>query len=124
MADALHHGPDALPPGLFAGDERRVMLAMAAHANTISHARLIALEDSFAATRRALGEGAFNQLSRAYIAAGQGLDGALNAIGDGLPDWLEAEGQGAVLTAIARFDHAFIAAHHARDEQALILTSL
>ncbi|MEQ1726618.1 MAG: DNA-binding domain-containing protein [Sphingopyxis sp.] len=124
MADALHHGPDALPDGLFAGDARRTLLAMAAHANTISHGRLVALEDSFPATRRALGEAAFNQLTRAYIEAGMGLDGQLNDIGDGFPAWLETESQGAALVAIARFDHAFIAAHHARDAAVLTLGDL
>ncbi|MEQ1510559.1 MAG: DNA-binding domain-containing protein [Sphingopyxis sp.] len=124
IADALRLGPDALPRSLFSGDEHRVMLAMAAHANTISHGRLVALEDSFPATRRALGDAVFNQLSRAYIDAGMGLDGALNDIGDAFPDWLGAQGQGATLVTIARFDCAFLAAHHTHDADAITLADL
>lgn len=124
VACALRDGPGALPSDMFAGDERRILLAMAAHANTISHGRLVALEDSFTATRRALGEAAFNQLTRAYIEAGLGLDGPLNDIGHAFPDWLEEQGQGAALVAIARFDLAFLHAHHCRDAAALTLADL
>lgn len=124
VADALRDGPSALPSDMFVGDARRILLAMAAHANTISHGRLVALEDSFPATRRALGEATFNQLTRAYVEAGLGLGGQLNDIGHAFPDWIERQGQGAVLVAIARFDLAFLRAHHCRDAVALTLADL
>lgn len=124
FAEALIHGPDALAHHLFAGDQRRVLLAMAAHANTVSHARLLALEDSFPALRRAVGDAVFNQLARGYVDAGCATAEPLNSIGRAFPDWLEQEGQGAAMVAIARFDAAWLDAHHSSDARAMTLSDL
>ena len=51
----INDGPDALDHSLFDGPIDRVMLGLKAHANTISHARLVALEETFPLTRQALG---------------------------------------------------------------------
>ena len=40
----INDGPDALDPELFSGPIDRVLLGLKAHANTISHARLVALK--------------------------------------------------------------------------------
>ncbi|HMS22082.1 MAG TPA: DNA-binding domain-containing protein [Sphingorhabdus sp.] len=63
----LNEGPDTLDPALFAGAPERVLLGLKAHANTISHARLVALEESFPLTRGEMGEERFNTLSREYV---------------------------------------------------------
>ncbi len=42
---------DHLPDDLFAGPHERVLVGMKVHANTISHARLVALEETFPRTR-------------------------------------------------------------------------
>ena len=52
----INHGPAALDHTLFDGPLERVLLGLKAHANTISHARLVALEESFPLTRQALGD--------------------------------------------------------------------
>lgn len=65
--DTINQGPNALDPSLFEGPIDRVMLGLKAHANTISHARLIALEETFPMTREAMGEDIFNDLTREYI---------------------------------------------------------
>ncbi len=65
--DTINQGPNALDPDLFDGPIDRVMLGLKAHANTISHARLIALEETFPMTREAMGEDIFNDLTREYV---------------------------------------------------------
>lgn len=124
FASALRSGPDALSPTLLDGNAGRNLLAMAAYANTISHARLVALEDIFPTCRSAMGESAFNAASRAYVDAGNGVHGPLDAIGDAFPDWLDHSGKNADLVAIARFDLAFLAAYHAPDIPVIQATEL
>ncbi len=63
----LNEGPQILDPDVFEGPIDRIMLGLKAHANTISHARLIALEESFPMTREELGHDIFNAISRDYI---------------------------------------------------------
>jgi len=62
----INEGPGKLDPAIFAGDAQRVFLGLKAHANTISHARLVALEETFPRLREAMGDEGFNQLSRAF----------------------------------------------------------
>ena len=45
--DTINNGPDVLDPALFAGPLDRVLIGLKTHANTISHARLTALEATF-----------------------------------------------------------------------------
>lgn len=66
--DTINQGPDALDVNLFEGPIDRIILGLKAHANTISHARLIALEETFPMTRESIGEDIFNRLSREFIA--------------------------------------------------------
>src|SRR3990167_5553595 len=70
IAATLLHGPAYLPDGLFAGGEAAALRGLRVHANSISHARLVALEDSFPRTRAHLGDAEFNRQSRAFLDAG------------------------------------------------------
>ena len=81
VAATLMRGPDHLPPTLFAGDAAAVLRGLRVHANTISHARLVALEASFPRTRAYLGEGEFNRLSRAFLDSGGAAGRSLTDIG-------------------------------------------
>ena len=67
MMAALDHGPAHLPDGLFIGSPERVLAGMKVHANTISHARLVALEETFPRTREAIGHDRFNAHSRLFL---------------------------------------------------------
>ncbi len=60
--DTINEGPDRLDALLFAGSTDRVLLGLKAHANTINHARLVALEETFPLTRQEIGEAPFNLL--------------------------------------------------------------
>jgi hypothetical protein len=84
----INQGPDALDPTLFAGPINRVLLGLKAHANTINHARLVALEDSFPLTRQEMGEAAFNTLSRDYVETDEARACDSNSIGRHFADFL------------------------------------
>ncbi len=124
FADALRIGPDALPAELFSGPPQRNLLAMAAHANTISHGRLVAMEDIFPTYRGIVGDAQFNARSRRYVEQGFGLYGGLDAIGDVFPDWLADDGEATDLIAIARFDLAYLTAYHCADTPVLTMALL
>ena len=93
MMRAIALGPDHLPEGLFVGMRSNAVRGLSVHANTISHARLIALEETFPRTRRYLGEAAFNRLSRAFCESGHVGSLPLARIGCCFPAWLEDAGQ-------------------------------
>jgi hypothetical protein len=120
IAATLLRGPDHLPPGLFAGDDNAVLRGLRVHANTISHARLVALEESFPRTRDHLGEAEFNRLSRAFVEQGGAQGRSLTDIGAGFPDWL-ADPRAADL---ARIEWLWLESYHAAEAPALALADL
>ena len=81
IAATLLRGPAQLPADLFAGGDAAVMRGLRVHANTISHARLVALEETFPRTRDYLGEKEFNRLSRLFVDEGGAENRSLNDIG-------------------------------------------
>ncbi len=120
IAATLLHGPDHLPAGLFAGSAGEVLRGLRVHANTISHARLVALEDTFPYTRAYLGEAEFNRLSRAFLDAGGARHRALADIGKGFAETLADP----VAADLARIEAAWLIAYHAADAPALELADL
>jgi hypothetical protein len=124
MMAALDHGPAHLHEDLFSGSAERVLAAMKVHANTISHARLVALEETFPRTRETLGHDHFNQLSRLFLyqpgVAGQ----ALAVIGDGFDAFLRNQGAGEGAADLARFEWVWLQAYHSADAQPLALGEL
>lgn len=124
MMRALDLGPGELPDGLFAGARSRVLMGMTVHANTISHARLVALEDTFPRTRAQLGHETFNEHSRRFT----GLPGVtarpLARIGTGFPDFLDEAGETCVAVDLARFEWLWLEAYHAADALPLRLGAL
>lgn len=117
MARSIEQGPPACPTEMFEGGTERVLLGMMVHANTISHARLVALESSFPRTRAAMGEARFNALSRAFLGSGHGHDCPLALIGAALPAWLGADPQKGSFAQLAAFELAYREAWGARDAQ-------
>ncbi len=86
--DTINDGPDRLDPTLFAGPPDRILLGLKAHANTISHARIVALEETFPLTRQHLGDAAFNALAREFVESDVAQASDVNRIGLGFPDYL------------------------------------
>ena len=122
----LQQGPDAFPAELFAGSTERALLGLRAHANTISHARLVALEDSFPRTRTHIGEARFNAISRAYVERPDVMGLRVTDLGRGFPDFLADQLEPADPAAVecARIEWAWLKAYHAPEAAALTLADL
>jgi len=124
VMQALDHGPAYLPEGLFAGSPDRVLAGMKVHANTISHARLVALEDTYPRSREVLGHEAFNAHSRRFIVQPGVTAAALADIGAGFAAFLREAGESAGAADLARFEWCWLASYHAADAAALALDAL
>lgn len=120
IAATLLYGPDHLPAGLFAGDDNAVLRGLRVHANTISHARLVALEETFPRTRDYLGEAEFNRLSRAFVDSGGAERLALSEIGRDFAGWLDDP----LAADIARIEWAWLESYNAAEAGALRLADL
>ncbi len=124
FAKTINDGPHALHPALFDGAIDRVILGLKAHANTISHARLVALEETFRRTRNALGDSKFNALSRAYCETEFARSSVPNSIGEGFGQFLQACAQDAAIIDLCRIEWAWLESYHAPDAPALMLADL
>lgn len=122
MAQAIDHGPGFMPQGLFAGLHGRALSGLRIHANTISHARLVALEDTFPRTRGRLGHERFNTLSRDYVELSLAQALPLNQIGAGFPDFLRE--RAAAASDLARFEWLWLESYHAAEARPLRLADL
>lgn len=121
---ALEHGPDHMPFNLFAGPRERVLIGMKVHANTISHARLVALEETFPRTREALGHDRFNADSRRFLSSAEVAARPLMQIGAGFDTFLAAHSASPDTAELARFEWHWLAAYHAPDATPLMLAAL
>lgn len=124
MQQALDHGPDHLPEGLFAGPHARIMAGFKTHANTISHARLIALEETFPRTLAWMGHARFNEHSRLYLEQPGVTARALTHIGKEFPSFLHQCGAARAAAELARFEWLWLEAYHAADSPPLRLAGL
>lgn len=120
IAATLLQGPAHLPANLFAGNDAAVLRGLRVHANSISHARLVAIEETFPRTRAYLGESEFNRLSRRFVEEGGAQRRSLNDVGAGFADWL-ADPRAADM---ARVEWAWLETYHAADAPALALADL
>lgn len=126
---ALDHGPGHCPPDLLSGPVAAIVRGLKAHANTIAHARHVALEETYPRTRQALGEEEFHQVARAHLAQpatlrcghtrigkrfAERLSGAARDLASAEWAWIEAHGAADALPfdlgAIAGLDAAALAA--------------
>lgn len=121
---ALDEGPAWLPDDLFAGGHLAAIRGMKVHANTISHARLVALEDTFPRTRALLGHERFNQHSRRFT----GLPGVtamtLARIGTDFSHFLGEVGEIRATVDLAAFEWLWLEAYHAAEAPPLRLAAL
>lgn len=120
----LNEGPDTLDPALFAGAPERVLLGLKAHANTISHARLVALEESFPLTRAEIGEAPFNALCRDFVETTGAKASDIALIGQHFPAFLEHVQTEWALCDLSAIEWAWLESYHAPDCAALHLTTI
>lgn len=115
MARTIAQGPEALTDALFAGTPAQVIRGLKVHANTISHARLVALEATFPRTRALIGEAIFNTLSRNFLDTGNGRNQSLDGLGRHFADWLQANAIAPECVTLARFEWLWLESYHAAD---------
>jgi hypothetical protein len=115
FVETINNGPTALDLELFAGPIDRVMLGLKAHANTISHARLVALEECFPLTRAELGDADFNKLSRSYVETAPARAADNNGIGRPFLNFLRVAGQAAHIVELAEIEWSWQESYHAED---------
>jgi hypothetical protein len=120
----INQGPAALDPTLFDGPLERVLLGLKAHANTINHARLVALEESFPLTRKALGDDGFNRFSRDFVETAEARACDNNAIGRPFAKFLKASGADPAICDLAAIEWAWLESYHAADAKALGLADI
>jgi hypothetical protein len=120
----INEGPDALDHSLFDGPIDRVMLGLKAHANTISHARLVALEETFPLTKQALGDERFNQLSRAYVETPNARACDANSLGKSFSEFLRAAVDDQSMTELGNIEWAWLGSYHAAEATPLSLSDL
>lgn len=120
----LQQGPSAFPDGLFAGEPSRALLGLKAHANTISHARLVALEQTYPRTLEHLGHATFNVLSRDFIELPDVRQRKLMQIGEGFSAYLAQHHTDPPVADLAAVEWAWLESYHAADAPALALGDL
>jgi hypothetical protein len=106
MRTALALGPDYCPPDLFTGSIASTVRGLKAHANTISHARHVALEGTYPRTRTLIGARIFHQLAREHLADATVLRSPLAQIGNGFATRLVGAARD-----LARVEWAWLEAH-------------
>ncbi len=124
MMTVLDHGPDYLPAELFKGSRAEWLRGMKVHANTVSHARLVALEETFPKTREWLGHDLFNQLSRQYVEYPSVAGFTLDQIGRIFADFLEVQQIDEDVLDLARVEWAWLESYHAAETAPLQLADL
>lgn len=120
----LQQGPSAFPDNLFAGDADRALLGLKAHANTISHARLVALEQTYPRTLGHIGHQAFNALSRDFIDLPEVRSRKLLQIGAGFSGYLAQNATEPLAGSLAAIEWAWLESYHAAEAVALQLADL
>tara|TARA_R110002033_G_scaffold28430_1_gene63551 strand:- start:40 stop:768 length:729 start_codon:yes stop_codon:yes gene_type:complete len=120
----LQKGPSHFPDDLFAEDKARALLGLKAHANTISHARLVALENAYPKLHEHMGHKRFHSLSRDYIEQDHILTCDLNRIAAGFTDFLENRKCDGTEIDLARVEWAWIESYHAAEAEPLSLADI
>lgn len=121
MKTALDRGPDFVPDDLFDGSRPAQFRALKAYANTISHGRYAALENSFPKTREAIGKEAFHALAGRFL-VGDVLERPLRIIGGGFPELIADDDP--AMADLADSEWAMLMAHGAADADALTTDSI
>lgn len=119
MRTTIAHGPNYCPPDLFAGEARRVLMGLKAHANTIAHARHVALEETFPRTRALLGDDVFHALAERHLDDPATLARPLARIGERFATLAAGAARD-----LARLEWAWLEAHGAAEGPPFDLAAL
>lgn len=120
----LQKGPAYFPDDMFLEDKARALLGLKAHANTISHARLVALESAYPKLHEHMGHEEFHDISRQYVEQDHILTCDMNFIAAGFTDFLERKKFGGTEIDLARIEWAWIESYQAAEAEPLTLTDI
>lgn len=120
----LQNGPEHLPADLFTESADRALLGLKAHANTISHARLVALENTYPRLRDHMGHEKFHALSRDYIEQDHILLCDMNGIAADFAKFLTQNGAGATENDLARIEWAWLESYRAAEGDSIELNEI
>jgi hypothetical protein len=120
----LQKGPAHFPDDMFAEDKARALLGLKAHANTISHARLVALEDCYPRLHEHMGHENFHSLSRAYVGQDHVMACDLNHIGAGFAAYLADQEYGGTEIDLARIEWAWLESYRSAEAAPVTLTDI
>jgi hypothetical protein len=120
----LQKGPSHFPDEMFAEDRARALLGLKAHANTISHARLVALENAYPKLYEHIGHEKFHSLSRDYIEQDHILICDLNRIAAEFADFLKSRECAGTEVDLARVEWAWIESYRAAEADPLALANI
>lgn len=118
--EALLRGPGYCPANLFEGSVPAIVRGLKVHANNISHARHVALEETYPRLVRAMGLEAFHEAAERFLAQSIVWSRGLGALGEGFERVLGEP----VHRDIARVEWMWLEAFHAADVEALTLEKL
>ncbi len=120
----LYGGPAALDAALFDGGADRIHRAMRLYANTVNHARIVAVEQTFPLTREEIGDEAFHCLAQAHVERDGARREPLATIGAGFVGSLAQADVDPLCVTLAAIEWAWLESHRAADASALTLADL
>jgi len=122
--DCLQKGPDHLPVEMFTETANRALLGMKAHANTISHARLVALENAYPKLHEHMGHEKFHTISRDYIDQDHILLCDMNTIAEDFAAFLQKCDIGATEIDLAHVEWAWLESYRAAEADPVVLEDI
>jgi hypothetical protein len=117
---ALNRGPGYCPPDLFEGGVPSIVRGLKVHANNISHARHVALEETYPRLLKLIGLESFHEVAGRFLDQAEVLGRSLDLLGEGLDQCLDDPSH----RNLARAEWAWLEAFHAADAHALTLAEL
>ncbi|SIN61114.1 Putative DNA-binding domain-containing protein [Parasphingorhabdus marina DSM 22363] len=120
----LQKGPGHFPADLFSETDDRALLGLRAHANTVSHARLVALENAYPKLHAHMGHEPFHKISRDYIEQDHILTCDMNNIARDFPEFLHQNGLGASEIDLARAEWGWIESYNSAEAPPLVLEDI
>ncbi|MCJ8190299.1 HvfC/BufC family peptide modification chaperone [Sphingomicrobium aestuariivivum] len=120
FAETLAGGPARLPADLLVGPRAAQLRGLRAYANTISHARYKALEETFPRTRAAMGDEAFHAAATAFLDTPSPHRRPIRLIGDTFADSLAAPAH----RDLATVEWLLLEAHGAAEAPAVTLAGI
>ncbi|WP_373490634.1 putative DNA-binding domain-containing protein [Parasphingorhabdus sp.] len=120
----LQKGPGHFPADLFAESRDRALLGLKAHANTISHARLVALEQAYPELHEHLGHETFHALSRDYIEQDHILTCDMNSIAADFAAFLKSRDCDNSAVDLARIEWAWLESYRSAEAVPVALNDI